>query len=95
MSLEMSIPVVGDRATPLASPNGTKIYSYANHSIKVTAEDTMGDRWGADIEFVSCDFDLGNVDLVLGFPWLSIVNPAISRNLETPSPEGGHRVNVR
>jgi hypothetical protein len=40
--------------------------------------DTLGERREADVELVSCDFELGGVDAILGYPWLSLVNPSIS-----------------
>ncbi len=60
-------------ATPLASPEGGKIYSYEDHLIRVAATDTPGDRREADVRLVSCDFYLGGADVILGYPWLTQV----------------------
>ena len=78
LAVEMNAPVVGGGTTPLVSPDGKRIYSYADHIVTVTAEDTQGDRRDNDTHFVSCDFELGDIDVILGFPWLAAVNPLIS-----------------
>jgi hypothetical protein len=74
----MIIPPLGTRPTALMAPEGGRIYTYENHRLWVTAVDTLGERREADVELVSCDFELGGVDVILGYPWLSLVNPSIS-----------------
>ena len=78
LALEMDLVRLKDGSTQLASPEGRKIYSYGDHLVRVDATDTLGERRGADIRFVSCDFDLEGIDIILGFPWLKQVNPSIS-----------------
>jgi Reverse transcriptase (RNA-dependent DNA polymerase)/RNase H-like domain found in reverse transcriptase/Integrase zinc binding domain/Chromo (CHRromatin Organisation MOdifier) domain len=78
LALQLDLPVLADRVTPLASPEGKKIYSYGDHSIRVAATDTLGDRRETDVRLVSCDFDLAGVEVILGYPWLQQVDPLIS-----------------
>ena len=78
LAVEMNIPESPGGTTRLISPSGGAIYSYADHTVRVAATDTQGDRRVADVPMVSCDFDLGEVGLILGFPWLTIVDPVIS-----------------
>ncbi len=78
LALQMDLVKLGDGVTQLASPEGRKIYSYGDHLVRVAATDTTGERRGADVRFVSCDFDLGGIDVILGYPWLAQVNPSIS-----------------
>jgi hypothetical protein len=40
LAMEMNIPAIKGETTPLVSPKGRKIYSYADHILTVTAEDT-------------------------------------------------------
>jgi hypothetical protein len=57
---------------------GRRIHSYGDCVLGVTAEDMLGDRREADIQFALCDFNLNHVDMILGFPWLHQVDPLIS-----------------
>ena len=68
LALEMDLVRLKDGSTQLASPEGRKIYSYGDHLVRVDATDTLGEQRGADIRFVSCDFDLEDIDIILGFP---------------------------
>ena len=77
LALQMDLTKLKDGITQLASPEGQRIYSYGDHLVRIDATDTLGDRRGADVRFVSCDFDLGDVDVILGYPWLVQVNPSI------------------
>ena len=77
LAVELDLLVIGGPSIPLAAPNSSPIYSYANHLISVAATDAQGERREYDIKFVSCDFEIGSIDLILGFPWLNQVNPAI------------------
>ena len=78
LALEMDVPLLNEGATPLASPDGKRIYSYGDCIFKVAAEDSLGDRRECDVRFASCDFDLDDVDVILGYPWLTTVDPLIS-----------------
>jgi hypothetical protein len=66
LALDMGI-ILTLRATPLSSPEGRRIHSYGDCILGVTAEDTLGDRREADVQFASCDFNLNHVDMILGF----------------------------
>ena len=77
LALQMDLTKLKDGITQLASPEGQRIYSYGDHLVRIDATDTLGDRRGADVRFVSCDFDLGDVDVILDYPWLVQVNPSI------------------
>ncbi len=76
--LEMDLPVALGKPTPLITPGGNRIYAYGNHIVRVAAKDTLGDRRDADVCFTACDFDIEGVDIILGYPWLSIMDPSIS-----------------
>ena len=78
LALQIDLPALTDGVTPLASLEGKRIYSYRDHLVLVAARDTLGDRREADVRLVSCDFDLGGVDVILGYPWLAQANPLIS-----------------
>jgi hypothetical protein len=30
------------------------------------------------VRFISCDFNLGGINIILGYPWLALVDPLIS-----------------
>jgi hypothetical protein len=77
LALDMSIVSIL-RATPLSSPEGRRIHLYRDCVLRVTAEDTLGDRREADIQFVLYDFNLNHINIILGFLWLYQVDSLIS-----------------
>jgi hypothetical protein len=91
LALELDLPVLPGRPTVLASPEGKRIYSYANHVTTLSAVDTQGERRGHKVELVSCEFEMPGVDIILGYPWLSKVDPAISFGKAT----SGRRLSAR
>ncbi len=63
----MDLVKLRNRVTQLASPKGRKIYLYGDYLVRVAATDTTGEQWGANVRFVSCDFDLGGINVILGY----------------------------
>lgn len=78
LALEIDLPVLANGTTPLASPKKRKIYLYRDHLLRVSITDTLKERRDADVRLVSCEFNLSGVDVILGYPWLTQVDPLIS-----------------
>ena len=62
----------------LATLDGKEVITYGNHDIPLTATDSEGTTKTHRHSFVACDFDIPGVSIILGFPWLNKVDPAIS-----------------
>jgi hypothetical protein len=78
IAVKLNLAAKEGRVTPLSTPNGVPIRSYQNHAVSIAAVDALGERRVHDVIVVSCDFDLDNVDIILGWPWLREVDPDIS-----------------
>ena len=78
LALQLDIVPITGRRTALAAPNGSRIFSYGNVQVSVGSTDTTGVRRDHATELVSCDFDLGGVEIILGHPWLASADPVIS-----------------
>jgi hypothetical protein len=68
VALQIDLPALEDRKTPLASPEGRKIYLYRDHLLRVDVTDMLGERQGADVRLMLCEFNLDRVDIILGYP---------------------------
>ena len=66
-ALELDLIPLPGKATPLMSPEGSRIHSYSNHNIRMTAKDTMGESRTTAIILISCDFDIKGINIILGF----------------------------
>lgn len=64
-------------ATSLATASGTRLRSYQNHTIQLSAKDFVGNTRDTELEFVSCDLDIPDVDLILGMPGLASMRAVI------------------
>ena len=68
LALEMDVPLLNEGATPLASPDGKRIYSYGDYIFKVATEDLLRDYKECDVRFISYNFDLDDIDVILEYP---------------------------
>ena len=68
LAVELDLLVIGGPSILLAALDSSPIYSYANHLISVAVTNTQGERREHDIKFVSYNFEIGSIDLILGFP---------------------------
>ena len=59
--------IINDKPMPLVTPDGGKIYSYRDSILRLAATDTHRERREADMRFISYDFELGEVDIILGY----------------------------
>ena len=62
----------------LATVEGREVLTYGRHEINLAATDSEGTTKRARHSFIACDFDVDGVSMILGFPWLQAVDPAIS-----------------
>ena len=63
----------------LATVEGKEVSTYGIHSLNLTATDTYKTTKSHRHDFVACDFDIpGGITIILGFPWLEAVDPAIN-----------------
>jgi transposase InsO family protein len=78
LAVDMELGTVGKTPTSLITPSNGSITTYANHQISVTAIDTYGGRRDSEELFVSCDFDMGDIEIILGLPWFQRIDPCVS-----------------
>ena len=62
----------------MATVKGREVITYRRHKIAITATDSEEAVKTLRHSFITCDFDLDRVVMILGFPWLREVNPVIS-----------------
>lgn len=72
-AVELELPSLPDKPTPLITPGGKALTSYANHRLVISAEDSLGERQEHAVELVSCEFELPGVDVILGYPAMHLM----------------------
>jgi len=66
--LEMDILLLNKGVTLLVSLDGKRIYSYGDYIFKVATEDLLRDYKECDVRFISYNFDLDDIDVILEYP---------------------------
>ena len=61
----------------LAIPEGKEVTSYGIHNANIIAKDSEGNKKTNRHDFIASDFNIPNISMILGFPWLQNVNPDI------------------
>ena len=59
--------IINNKPTLLITPNEGKIYSYRNSILRLIVTNTYRGRREDDVRFISYDFELGEVDIILGY----------------------------
>ena len=59
--------IINNKPTPLITPNEGKIYSYRDSILRLAATDTYRGRREDDVRFILYNFELGEVDIILGY----------------------------
>ena len=70
--------IINDKPTLLITPNEGKIYSYRDLILRLTITNIYRERRENDIQFILYNFELGEVDIILGYLQLTQVNLIIS-----------------
>ena len=68
LTLEINILLLNKGVTLLVLLDRKRIYLYRDYIFKVAAKDSLRDYKECDVYFTSYDFDLDNVDVILGYP---------------------------
>ncbi len=63
--------------TGLSTLEGKEVWTYETHWLDMGATDGAGTSRTARHRFVACGFDGLDVNLILGYPWLADIDPAI------------------
>ena len=66
-----------DAQFQLATVEGKEVVTYGISNIGLVVTDSEGTTKPHRHDFVACDFDIPDVSLILGFPWLQQIDPVI------------------
>ena len=64
----MDILLLNKGVTLLVSLDGKRIYSYGDYIFKVATEDLLRDYKECDVRFISYNFNLNNINIILEYP---------------------------
>ena len=67
-----------DSQIKLATVEGKEVVTYGTHSIDITTTDSEKTTKTHRHDFVACEFDVPDISMILGFPWLRDTDPAIN-----------------
>ena len=68
LTLEIDILLLNKGVTLLVLLDRKRIYLYRDYVFKVATKDLLRDYKECDIYFTSYNFDLNNVNVILGYP---------------------------
>ena len=68
LTLEINILLLNEGVTLLVSLDGKRIYLYRDYIFKVATKDSLRDYRKYDVRFMSYNFNLNNVNMILEYP---------------------------
>jgi hypothetical protein len=68
LALEIDILLLNKGVTLLVLLDRKRIYLYRDYIFKVVTKDLLRDYRECDVRFTSYDFNLNNINVILGYP---------------------------
>ena len=68
LTLEIDILLLNKGVILLVLLDRKRIYLYRDYVFKVATKDLLRDYKEYDIRFISCDFNLNNINIILKYP---------------------------